>query len=297
MRLSVLHLEPPERVSELAQRLEDWGYDRFWATEHHSASQSASPTLVAAVAASHTKRIRVGSAGVLLQLNSPAKVVADFRLLELLFPGRVDLGVAGAIPAGPIGDALLDGRPPVPYESRVTELARLLRGGPAEERALQGAQIGPMVPSVPIIWLCGTSARSARLAGELGLAYAFHHYQGHSAKNDGPSVVREYVFSFRPCEAQPEPRFSVACFGICAQTVDAARAIWFDVVGSGGKVADFCGDASSCRAQLAAIGESYRTDEIVVHSCARRYEDRLESYRLLAPRGPAIDTQPGLGVS
>src|ERR1043166_171815 len=108
--LSVLDISWPGHVPRLVTQLEASGYHRFWTTEHHTLSQSASPTVLAGLAAGMTERIRIGTAGILLKYASPAKVVEDFRLLELFFPGRIDLGIAGAgIPAH---EAIyLDGRP------------------------------------------------------------------------------------------------------------------------------------------------------------------------------------------
>ena len=82
----------------LAQKAEAWGYDRFWVSEHHSHPSivgSAPEVLMAAIAA-RTQRIRIGSAGVMLPHYAPLKVAEQFRVLDALAPGRIDLGVGRA---------------------------------------------------------------------------------------------------------------------------------------------------------------------------------------------------------
>ncbi len=86
------------RTLTLAQHAEAWGYHRFWVAEHHNTDQLASPSpeLVIAWLLGHTRRIRLGSGGVMLQHYSPYKVAENFNLLAALAPGRIDLGVGKA---------------------------------------------------------------------------------------------------------------------------------------------------------------------------------------------------------
>src|SRR6267143_2799822 len=83
---------------ELAQACDRWGYHRYWLAEHHSTPGLAgsSPEVLIGQVAARTSRIRVGSGGVMLQHYSPLKVAESFRVLETLFPGRVDLGIGRA---------------------------------------------------------------------------------------------------------------------------------------------------------------------------------------------------------
>ena len=85
----------------LAQQAETLGYHRFWIAEHHNTPQLASPSpeLLIAWILGQTKRIRVGSGGVMLQHYSPYKVAENFNVLAAIAPGRVDLGV-GKAPGG-----------------------------------------------------------------------------------------------------------------------------------------------------------------------------------------------------
>jgi alkanesulfonate monooxygenase SsuD/methylene tetrahydromethanopterin reductase-like flavin-dependent oxidoreductase (luciferase family) len=171
MQLFAIDILWSGHVKTLVPCLERLGYHRFWATEHHSLVQSASPIVMTAIAAALSSRMRVGTAGVMLRLYSPVKVVEDFLLLELLFPGCLDLEIVGATPKEPLLSRLLDGRSQpddVAFAREVTDLVRLLNPERSKDRSLDGAQVGPQVSTTPQIWLCGTSRRSALLAGELG---------------------------------------------------------------------------------------------------------------------------------
>ncbi|MFM8882549.1 MAG: MsnO8 family LLM class oxidoreductase, partial [Betaproteobacteria bacterium] len=83
---------------DLAQHCETLGYKRYWVSEHHNSDSivgSAPEVLMAAIAAK-TSHIRIGSAGVMLPHYSSLKVAEQFRVLEALAPGRIDLGLGRA---------------------------------------------------------------------------------------------------------------------------------------------------------------------------------------------------------
>ncbi len=82
----------------LAKHCDALGYHRYWVSEHHNSASivgTAPEVLMAAIAAT-TQRIRVGSAGVMLPHYSTLKVAEQFRVLEAIAPGRIDLGVGRA---------------------------------------------------------------------------------------------------------------------------------------------------------------------------------------------------------
>src|SRR5436190_287956 len=108
MRLSVLDQSPIisghdarraiEETLALARRADELGYHRYWLAEHHAIAALADPcpeVLVARLGA-ETKRIRVGTGGILLPYYSAFRVAESFRMLEALYPGRVDLGIGRA---------------------------------------------------------------------------------------------------------------------------------------------------------------------------------------------------------
>jgi luciferase family oxidoreductase group 1 len=86
------------RNIDLAQHADRLGYTRYWLAEHHSLASVASPApeiMIGQIAAA-TQRIRVGSGGVMLPNHAPIMVAERFKMLEALFPGRIDLGLGRA---------------------------------------------------------------------------------------------------------------------------------------------------------------------------------------------------------
>src|SRR5262245_13002097 len=96
--MSLIDIQSPAHLPALLPAIEKFGYYRYWATEHYSATQSASPVIMAALAAGITDRIRVGTGGVLLRAASAVRVAHDFAALEFFYPDRIDLGIASAMP-------------------------------------------------------------------------------------------------------------------------------------------------------------------------------------------------------
>jgi luciferase family oxidoreductase group 1 len=294
MRLGVIDNNRPDWVPELVTHLDRLGYSRYWATEQHSSYQSGSPTVLTAIAGGLSGRMRVGTAGVLLNLYSPWKVAEDFRLLQLMFAGRVDLGVTGGVAAEPVQSALLDGRPPLDprtYAAKVRTLVRLMRRE-RDDTGMSGGKLGPRCGGTPDLWLCGSSMRSALLAAELGICYAFHD-RAVSGPATGPNtvvderysgteVVRAYVNAFQPHRTLREPRFTVALYGICASTSAEAESLWRTRGREDDSRPGFCGDPEQCRRQLEDLQRRYQTDELIIQTITRSFDACMTSYELLA---------------
>ena len=275
--ISVVDLQWPGDVPALAPLLDELGYRRYWLTEHHSPGQSASPSLVAAIAAGLTEQIRVGTAGVLLRGASALRVAQDFAVLELYFPGRIDLGVAGALPGAPYREALAhDVRiaDDAAYRDRVHRLVGHARGH----------AVGPTTDTIPELWICGTGRSSALLAAELGCRYAYHHYLGKNDLEHGLSVVAAYRDEFRGAADLAAPYVAVAAYGACTERADDAQATWDAHFAGDVPAPSFVGDRTACNDQLAALAASYRADELVIDCFASSHEARVAGLRLLAPR-------------
>jgi luciferase family oxidoreductase group 1 len=280
--LSVLDISWPGHMPRLVQLLDAAGYHRFWATEHHSVDQSASPILTAGLAAAMTARIRIGTAGVLLNYACPAKVAEDFRLLELYFPGRIDVGVAGAR-ASQDQDLYLDGRPPptaTSYADRVRQLVELVRGTHA-------VSVGPRSDSTSPLWLCGTSRSSAELAGSLGMSFAFHRYLAGSseAARDAIAAYRE---TYRSADGTP-PYALIASYGACAETDERAARQW---AAAAAGTACFAGPPASCVEQLRQLARACGADEIAINLLGSSIEARLDAYALLAEAAELVPALP-----
>src|SRR5690606_8185280 len=118
--------------AQLAQHLEALGFHRFWLAEHHNSTglACAAPEVLIPHVAAQTSRIRVGSGGVMLTHYSSLKVAEQFRMLEALYPGRIDLGLGRAPGSdGLTAHAMSGGRGLMPlevYPQQIDELVRYL---------------------------------------------------------------------------------------------------------------------------------------------------------------------------
>ncbi|GAA3061746.1 LLM class flavin-dependent oxidoreductase [Streptomyces roseofulvus] len=213
---------------ELSRLAERRGYHRHWVAEHHSMPgvASSSPAVILAHLAAHTRRIRLGSGGVMLPNHAPLVIAEQFGTLEALAPGRIDLGLGRA--PGTDGataaalrrtDTLNEGADDFPEQ--LSELTRFLDDDFPDAHpysrihAVPGPVQGPK--GRPPVWLLGSSGFSARLAGLLGLPFAFaHHF---SARNTLPALDL-YRESFRPSEVLDEP---YALIGVAALAADDER--------------------------------------------------------------------------
>ncbi|MGA5563383.1 LLM class flavin-dependent oxidoreductase [Streptomyces platensis] len=223
---------------DIARRAERRGFHRYWVAEHHSMPgvASSSPAVLLAHLAAHTERIRLGSGGVMLPNHAPLVIAEQFGTLEAMAPGRVDLGLGRA--PGTDGataaalrrtERLHEGADEFPQQ--LAELTRFLDdsfpdGHPyAKIHAVPGpvqatSPGGVQDPHRPPLWLLGSSGFSARLAGSLGLPFAFaHHF---SAANTLPALDL-YRASFRPSETLAEPYALIGVAALAAEAEQEAR--------------------------------------------------------------------------
>src|SRR5579862_710444 len=151
LRLSVLDQSPvPEGNTPaealqnsiaLARRVDELGYTRFWMSEHHAMDTLActAPEIMLARIGAETKRIRIGSGGIMLPHYTALKVAEVFRTLHALYPGRVDLGIGRAPGGGPVEAlALRRNRKVQPvddFPEQVSELLAFLGHGGADSPA------------------------------------------------------------------------------------------------------------------------------------------------------------------
>lgn len=208
----------------LAQHCEALGYERFWLSEHHSLPTivGTAPEVLMAAIAARTERIRIGSAGVMLPHYSPFKVAEQFRVLDALAPGRIDLGV-GRAPGSDQRTALLlnpDPRASQDFPQQVVELAAWVSGEdmPAGH-AGHGIRALPMTASRPQLWMLGSSGYGAQLAAHLGLPYAFAHFI-----TDGEgcaAALRLYRETFKPGLLE-KPQATVCVWALAADTEEEA---------------------------------------------------------------------------
>lgn len=330
-RLSVLDQSPihdggpaheaPRCSVRLAQAADALGYHRYWVAEHHDTAGYAGscPEVLIGHIAQATRRIRVGSGGVMLMHYSPYKVAETFRMLEALNPGRIDLGLGRAPGAAGLASAALAW----PYRSRggdlygnqVHDLSGFLHGNLPADHDFAGLTAQPDPGSVPELWLLGSGDGSAEFAGRMGTGFALALFIGTHERS--PAILEAYRRAFRPSPSRARPATALAVAVLCAPTAEEARHIaathtWWKVqafrhnrrvpllppeeclrLRQTLSPADrdywdetlatmIVGDPAQCREALARLAADYAAEEIIAVNVCYRFEDRLRSYRLLA---------------
>jgi luciferase family oxidoreductase group 1 len=229
--LSILDLSPVSAGStataalrntlDLARFADTLGFTRYWVAEHHNlpAIASASPDIMIGQIAAITRNMRVGAGGVMLPNHAPLMVAERFKLLEALFPGRIDLGLGRAPGTDPATSYALRRRQGITDEDdfldRFNELMLLeTRGFPAGH-PFHNVHAMPADVPLPPIFLLGSSDYSAQLAGQIGAAYSFAH---HFATFDAAEAMRLYRDNFRPSSSHAAPYAILATHVVCADT-------------------------------------------------------------------------------
>src|ERR1700761_3635892 len=210
----------------LAKHCEALGYTRYWCAEHHnSASQAgtAPEILISAIAAT-TTRIRVGSAGVMLPHYSSLKVAEQFRLLEAIAPGRIDLGLGRApgsdgrtaFALNPLAETAADHFP-----ANVRDLLAWLEGRKLlEGHPFRDVRAQPAGPTTPEVWILGSSDDGAQVAAYFGLPFCFAHFI-----SDGRGVEQAlaiYREGYRPSARHPSPHAAICVWAMAAATQEEA---------------------------------------------------------------------------
>ena len=210
----------------LARHCDALGFRRYWVSEHHNSESivgTAPEVLMAAIAAT-TTRIRVGSAGVMLPHYSALKVAEQFRVLEAIAPGRIDLGVGRAPGSDRLTAYALN-----PYANAADEFPQQVRdlmawvsGAPLPpEHPFRAINAHPMGRTHPQVWMLGSSDYGARLAAHFGLPYAFAYFF-----SDGRGVeeaLRLYRDNYRPSPEHPAPQATICVWALAADTEREAR--------------------------------------------------------------------------
>lgn len=324
--LSVLELAPVasgmsthqalHNTLALAQHAENLGYSRFWLAEHHNTPgiASAVPELLIGQVAAVTKTMRVGSGGVMLPNHAPLHVAETFKTLEAFYPGRIDLGI-GRAPGtdGLTALALRRSREALHADDFDEQLAQLFAFGsgtfpPGHPFARVRAM--PMDTPLPPVLLLGSSDYSARLAGKLGLGFAFaYHFSPHSLYG----ALEAYRETFSP-GALDKPHAIVTASVFCAPTDEEAdflagpMRLTFLKLRSGAPIQlptpeeardypydaqewaaleairemQIVGSPDTIRRKLGELIQKTQADELMVTTMMHTHEDRLRSFALVA---------------
>ena len=211
---------------DLARHVDALGFTRFWVAEHHNLPSVASgaPDVMSGQILAATKKIRVGSGGVMLPNHSPLMVAERFKVLEALYPNRVDLGLGRAPGTDHLTSLALrrrrDGDPADDFLERLKELIAWDTGGWPDDHPFRNISVMPVDVSLPPIWLLGSSGYSARLSAQLGLGFAFAH---HFANHDVLDAMLSYRNDFRPSLDLARPNAILALAVVCADTDEEAE--------------------------------------------------------------------------
>ena len=327
VRLSVLDQSPIRagctpadalrETLELANSCDRLGYHRYWLAEHHSTGGLAgsAPEIMIGQVAQRTRNLRVGSGGVMLNHYSSLKVAEAFRVLEALFPGRIDCGIGRAPGSdGLTASALAHGPGTLGIEhfpAQIQDLRAWLNGDMPEDHPFRRVEAMPTGATVPELWLLGSSDQSAAYAAWFGCAFSFAHFIN---ARGGEHVMEAYRQHFRPSFQFAQPTGSVGVFVICADTEEEAlnlrwsRDLWLLRLHAGrtapvptvdeaknypyserekaivvhNRQRTIAGDPEQVRESIIALSEAYGIDEFVVVTICDRFEARLRSYELLA---------------
>ncbi len=211
----------------LAQLCDTLGYRRFWVSEHHNHPTivGTAPEIVMAAIAATTKRIRIGSAGIMLPHYAPFKVAEVFRVLDALAPGRIDMGLGRA--PGSDGRTAFALNPaanerPEHFPSDVRDLMNWVHGEPlVEGHPFAAVKAFPQTDTAPETWILGSSDYGAQVAAIFGLPYCFAWF--FSDGQGGQRAIDLYKKSYRPSARHPEPHAALCIAALAADTAEKAQ--------------------------------------------------------------------------
>jgi luciferase family oxidoreductase group 1 len=321
--LSILDLAPvpsgstaaqaARRTVELARLADRLGYARYWFAEHHSMASVASsyPEILIGHVAAATRRIRVGSGGIMLPNHAPLRVAEAFHTLEALHPGRIDLGLGRAPGSEPAASQALRAFGGEQFSAHLAELLALSRGELPPSHPFGRVRVMPDGVTMPPIWLLGSSGASARMAGKAGMGYSF---ASHFSPTPAGPAFAAYRDSFAPSPQFPKPHAILGVAVVCAETearaqhlastMELARlrinrgeflplpspeeALAYPYTAYERQALEdyrrmsISGTPQAVRAQIEAKARDSGADEVMVVCNIHDHAERLKSYELLA---------------
>ncbi len=327
LRLSVLDQAPVSTGSTpgdalqhsiaLARRVDALGYTRFWMSEHHAMDTLAcsAPEIMLSRIGAETRRIRIGSGGIMLPHYSALKVAEVFRTLHALYPGRVDLGIGRAPGGGPVEALALKrdrgAKMADDFPDQVAELLAYFERSFPAGHPFGSLRVSPEMAGGPEVWMLGSSMWSSAAAVEFGLPYAFAHF---FSPIHTRAAIEAYTRGFRGGVRREQAEATVAVGVICAETAEEAdylhasvrllqrrirtgdrrpvaspeealrelRAFGDMAVEEGEWPRYFVGTPAIVGERLRGMAEALGIGEVVVNTIVWEQERRVRSYELLA---------------
>lgn len=326
IRLSVLDQSPIRKGADaelavqetiaLAKLTDTLGYTRFWVSEHHNTGSLAgsTPEVLIAHLAGQTKNMRIGSGGIMMPNHSTLKVAENFRMLEALFPGRIDLGMGRAPGTDRITASILNPSNQFKEQDFIEQLMDLQNYfHDTCEPGTVHARIRaiPQVKTIPDRWLLSSSGQSGLFAAHFGMGFSFAHFINPVG---GPQNVAVYKERFQPSDELKIPQANMAIFVFCSEDEEKViqhkavmdhRFLQFergsailpigydDVKNESYTLAEqdrirynrqrvVAGTPEKVKARLTQLANDYGVDEVIAVTISESFEDRLQSYKLLA---------------
>ncbi|MBL6750617.1 MAG: LLM class flavin-dependent oxidoreductase [Nevskia sp.] len=321
--LSILDLAPvpsgvppslaARRTVDLARLGDRLGFARYWFAEHHGMQSVASsaPEILIGNAAGATRRIRVGSGGIMLPNHPPLRVAEVFRMLEALHPGRIDLGLGRAPGSNHSASRALRAFEGDQFPSMLAELLAFCNDGFPERHPFRTVRAMPDDVPLPPVWILASSGASARMAGGAGMGYSF---ASHFSPTPPAPAFAAYREEFRPSAQFARPHAILGVAVVCAQSHERAEylAATMDLgrlrIARGeflplpspeealaypyaadereivrqNKALTLVGTPAQVRERIEAMARDCGADEVMVVTNVHSHEERLRSYELLA---------------
>ncbi|MBI1224369.1 MAG: MsnO8 family LLM class oxidoreductase [Bacteroidetes bacterium] len=299
---------------ETARMAERLGFHRFWVSEHHNSPMIAgsAPEVLMVKLADETEQLRIGSGGIMLPNHSAYKVAENFRLLETMFPGRIDLGIGRAPGGDRISAAMLNPSNTFSEDSYLRQLQHLQAFFHDEAASSHGPLIAaPQIPTVPQQWILCSSGGSAAIAAKNGLGLVIARFINGKAD---PEIVESYRSQFKPSDSLQAPVAMLAITVLCADTEEKAAEMRklsdytllqfergnFSELANYEDIRDYAfsaaelqriefnsgriisGTPSQVKQQLEALAAAFQVEEIICSCMTSEKADRLRSFELLA---------------
>lgn len=286
-----------QEIEALAVAADRAGYERFWLAEHHTPDAKVPrPELMLPLLASRTGRIKVGTGCTLVPYCSPFRIAENFRLLEAMFPGRVELGVSRGPGADPkTALALVHHRESElryeRYEEKVVDVITFLRGGHPYGHPYATIRAAPRGVQSPPIWHAGATDEAMVRAAYHGTNFSYAFFLAHPGRHEPGSdavaraaerIRERYIAPFRPNPHVPAPRVSAAVTVACAPTAREAEALDAAAVAAGNAPSNVVGDPAECARLLADVGAALGATELLVAMTTSDFAAKLRALDLLA---------------
>ncbi|GAB3270823.1 LLM class flavin-dependent oxidoreductase [Larkinella harenae] len=278
-----------ENVLEYAQQAEELGYTRFWLGEHYGASSAyTNPEALIPVIAGLTSRINVGVAGLLMAYHNPYRVATVFKLLNNLFPHRIDLGIAGGhVPP----ETALKLAPDLDFSQPFVKTSTFLRNSKAVYDYLYAPenanQITPHGGYLPTVWSlsAGLNNGPAIARQQSALCKSVFHTQIEDHHQDADRL-QQYRAAFYS-HHQTEPQITLAVAGVCARTNQQAHQIRNALKRPVSVASELIGSPSFILDQLAVLRERYGVNEFIFLNMAEETRHKRAGIEWLARALPA----------